>query len=223
MPSNVQYAATTDLPETLPLFPLPGALLLPRGLIPLNIFEPRYVEMFDAALAGGRLIGMIQPRHNQGRTSAAPELYPVGCAGRITQFAETGDGRYLVQLTGIARFKLVEEMPGMMPYRQASVDFTPYAHDLSARLGEDEVDRGAVIAALRNYSEANEIPIDWKNVGEAANEALVNALSMLAPFGPAEKQALLEAHDLKARAEMLVALTELDLAREEGDGGPKMQ
>lgn len=224
MPSNVHYAAAVDLPEILPLFPLPGALLLPRGQIPLNIFEPRYLAMVDSALAGDRLIGMIQPDAAQtAREIALPALYPVGCAGRITQFAETGDGRYLIQLTGIARFRLIEEMPATTLFRQARVDFSTFEYDLEPRLGEDAVDRDAIIAALRAYGETHGIPIDWRNVGEAPNEALVNALSMLAPFGTAEKQALLEAVDLRARGEMLVALTELELAQENGEGGPRMQ
>jgi uncharacterized protein len=223
MPSNVHYARIEDLPVTLPLFPLPGALLLPRGQMPLNIFEPRYIAMIDTALAGHRLIGMIQPDPDHASDIGLPRLYPVGCAGRITQFAETGDGRYLIQLGGIARFRLVEELPATTPFRQAQIDFAPYAGDLDPRRGEELVDRDAVIAALRAFSAANEVEIDWSSVTEAANEALVNALSMMAPYGVPEKQALLEALDLKARAEMLVALTEVELAREGGDGGPAMQ
>lgn len=223
MPSNVHYARAADLPETLPLFPLPGALLLPRGQIPLNIFEPRYLAMIDAALAGDRLIGMIQPDAARSPEIGLPTLYPVGCAGRITQIAETGDGRYLVQLTGIARFRLVEELSALTLFRQARVDFSAFEADLEPRFGEEAVDRAAVVTALRAFSKANKVEIDWENVNEAPNEALVNALSMLAPFGVAEKQALLEAQDLKARAEMLVALTEIDLAREGGDGTTKMQ
>ncbi len=223
MPSNVHYNRTSVLPGTLPLFPLPGALLLPRGQMPLNIFEPRYMAMIDAALAGDRLIGMIQPDPAHSTDIALPPLYGVGCAGRITQLAETGDGRYLIQLTGIARFRLVEEIPAATLFRQARVNFQPFAADLEARRGEEGVDREAVLTALRDFSEAHGIEIDWKSIGEAANEALVNALSMMAPFGVAEKQALLEADDLKARADMLVALTEMELAREGGDGGPAMQ
>lgn len=223
MASNVHYAKATDLPEILPLFPLPGALLLPRGQIPLNIFEPRYLAMIDAALAGERLIGLIQPDAAQAAEIGLPSLYSTGCAGRITQFAESGDGRYLIQLTGICRFRVVEELSTMTPFRRAAVDFFAFETDLAPRRGEEAVDREAVIGALRAYGEANNIAIDWKNVGDAPNEALVNALSMLAPFGVPEKQALLEAADLKARAEMLVALTEFELAREGSDGGPRMQ
>lgn len=223
MPSNVQYSRISDLPSTLPLFPLPGALLLPRGQMPLNIFEPRYLAMVDAALGNGRLIGMIQPDPAQTSGIGLPALFRIGCAGRITQLAETGDGRYLIQLTGVVRFRLVEEIQAGTLFRQARVDFEPFAADLDARRGEDLVDRDAVLTALRAFSEVHGIDIDWTSIDEAANEALVNALSMMAPFGVAEKQALLEAADLKARAEMLVALTEMELAREGEGNGPAMQ
>lgn len=223
MPSNIRYANAADLPETLPLFPLPGALLLPRGQMPLNIFEPRYLAMIDAAMAGHRLIGMIQPDPADKTGVGLPPLYPVGTAGRITQLAETGDGRYLVQLTGVARFRLAEELPASTLFRQARVDFTAFEDDLEPRLGEDAVDRTAIVQALRAFSEANDIQIDWKNVGEAPNEALVNALCMMAPFGVPEKQALLESADLKTRGDMLVALTEVEMAREGNDGGPSVQ
>lgn len=223
MPSNVHYANAADLPETLPLFPLPGALLLPRGQMPLNIFEPRYLAMVDFAMASHRLIGMVQPDPAQSGSATLPHLYGVGCAGRITQLAETGDGRYLVQLTGIARFRITEELTTITPYRQASVDFTVFEGDLEPRKGEDAVDRTAVLAALKAFSEANRLEIDWKNINEAPSEALVNALCMMAPFGVSEKQALLEAADLKARGDMLVAITEFELAREGHDGGPRMQ
>lgn len=223
MASNVAYLSASDLPETLPLFPLPGALLLPRGQMPLNIFEPRYLAMVDAALRSDRLIGMIQPDPAQSEQISLVPLYRVGCAGRITQFAETGDGRYLIQLTGICRFRLVEETTADTLFRQAKVDFAEFEHDLAARLGEDRVNRHALLEALRQFTEVHRLDIDWDNIHEAPNEALVNALSMMAPFGVAEKQALLEAVDLGTRGDMLVALTEIDLAREAGDGGNRMQ
>jgi uncharacterized protein len=222
MPSNVHFTRIEDLPETLPLFPLPGALLLPRGQIPLNIFEPRYLAMVDAAMASHRMIGMIQPDPARMPDIGLPSLYGTGCAGRITQLAETGDGRYLIQLSGVARFRLTGELPVTGLFRQGRVDFTRFAADLDPRRGEEFVDRNAVVAALRAFSAANQVEIDWNSVDEAANEALVNALSMMAPYGAAEKQALLEAVDLKARAEMLVALTEIELARD-GDGSTGMQ
>ncbi len=144
---------------------------------------------------------------------SVPKLHSIGCAGRITQFAETGDGRYLVTLTGIARFRVVDELPAVTPYRQCRVDFGPFSRDFEARAGEDQVDRDGVIRTLKLFVEANELRIDWKGIREASNEALVNALSMMSPFEPREKQALLEAPDLKTRAEILIAITEMELAR----------
>ena len=223
MPSNITYASTADFPQILPLFPLPGALLLPRGQIPLNIFEPRYVAMVDAAIAGARLIGMIQPDPAAETKHSLPALYQVGCAGRITQLSETGDGRYLVQLTGICRFRIIKEITAPTLFRQAQVEFTPFLGDLDARQKESEVDRPAVITALRAFSEANGIEIDWDNINSAPNEALVNALSMMSPYGVREKQALLEASDLKARADMLIAITEIELARNNPDDGAVLQ
>lgn len=223
MPSNVHYANAADLPAVLPLFPLPGALLLPRGQMPLNIFEPRYLAMVDAAMAGDRLIGIIQPDPAGQSEVGLPMLYRTGCAGRITQLAETGDGRYLLQLTGIARFHLLQECSVETLFRQGNVDFAPFEGDLEPRRGEDAVDRKGIMRALNAFSEANDIQIDWKNIGEAPNEALVNALCMMAPFGPREKQALLEAPDLRTRGDMLIALTEVDLARDSNDGSPRVQ
>lgn len=212
-----------DLPEVIPVFPLPGALLLPRGQMPLNVFEPRYLRMVDDALAGVRIIGMIQPDTAGAQALGPPSLYSVGCAGRITQFAETGDGRYLITLTGLCRFRTRAELTVMTPYRQFSVDFAPFRRDLMPRDGEEAVDRDAVLKALKDFSRANEVEIDWDNVRQAPNEPLVNALAMMAPYGEKEKQALLEAPDLKTRAEMLVAITEMELARDGGDSEGSMQ
>ncbi|MCP8938728.1 LON peptidase substrate-binding domain-containing protein [Alsobacter sp. SYSU M60028] len=216
MSMNTPYRGPSDCPAVLPLFPLPGALLLPRGEMPLNIFEPRYVAMIDEALRGARVFGMIQPElgHDpQEGLVVAPPLQAIGCAGRITQFAETGDGRYLVTLTGIARFRVVHELETATPFRQARVDFSPYARDFEPRAGEQEVDRDGVIRTLKLFVEANELKVDWKGIRDASNEALVNALAMMSPFEPREKQALLEAPDLKTRAEILIAITEMELAR----------
>jgi Lon protease-like protein len=225
MGMNAVYAGPQDLPDAIPVFPLPGALLLPRGQMPLNIFEPRYVAMVDEALRTNRVIGMIQPDAEGGGTPAVPKLYPVGCAGRITQLAETGDGRYLMTLTGIARFRIEEELATTLPYRVCRVSFEPFGADFRARAGEDEVDRPAVLEALKAFAEATDMKLDWKGVEQAPNEALVNALSMMSPYGPREKQALLEAPDLKTRAEMLVAITEIELARARGgdDQEPTLQ
>lgn len=210
---NVVYDGPHDLPDAIPIFPLPGALLLPRGQMPLNIFEPRYVQMIDAALRGARLIGMIQPECEQDPAASVPRLCRIGCVGRIVQFAETGDGRYLVSLAGVSRFAIEEELTVMTPFRQCKITAAPFAADFKPRLGESDVDRQAVVAALSKFTEATGLKIDWDGVEKAPNEALVNALSMMAPFGTREKQALLEAPDLKTRAETLVAITEMELAK----------
>jgi Lon protease-like protein len=224
MGMNAIYRGPADCPQTIPLFPLPGALLLPRGQMPLNIFEPRYVAMIDDALKSHRVIGMVQPDADAPEQARpVPPLYRTGCIGRITQLAETGDGRYLLTLTGVARFAILEELKVLTPYRQAHVDYQDFARDFEARAGEDAVDRAALLRALKEFAAANELKIDWKGVNEAPNEALVNALSMMAPFGVKEKQALLESPDLKARAEMLVAITEMELARGGSDTDTTLQ
>jgi uncharacterized protein len=217
MGTNAAYRGPQDCPVVIPVFPLPGALLLPRGQMPLNIFEPRYLAMIDDAFKGDRIIGMIQPDADAGGTTVPP-LYRVGCAGRVTQFAETGDGRYLITLIGIARFRLEEELSATTPYRQCRVDFEPYAADFVPRAGEGEVDRAGVLKALRDFVAAADVRVDWKGIDKAPNEALVNALCMMSPFGPREKQALLEAPDLKTRAQVLIAITEIELVRSSGNG-----
>ena len=224
MPMNAQYRGPIDLPEVIPVFPLPGALLLPRGQMPLNIFEPRYLAMVDDALRDGhRLIGMIQPEVAHGGSADKPTLYKIGCAGRITQLAESGDGRYLIELTGVARFRVEQELNVSTLYRQCRVTYAPFADDFVARKGENAVDRKAVLAALTAFMKANNLEADWEGIDKAPNEALVNALSMRSPYGPAEKQALLEAPDLKTRAEILVAITEIELAKKNTEGEPKLQ
>jgi Lon protease-like protein len=224
MPMNVVYRGPADLPPVIPVFPLPGALLLPRGQMPLNIFEPRYLAMVDDAMADRhRLIGMIQPDTGHPGPEEKPNLFKVGCVGRITQIAETGDGRYLIQLTGIARFRVAQELTVATAYRQAQVDYAPFVDDFVARKGEERVDRSAVLAALNAFLDANNLKADWEGIENAPNEALVNALAMMSPYGPAEKQALLEAPDLKARAEILVAVTEIELAKGRTPGETPLQ
>jgi Lon protease-like protein len=214
MPMNEIYNGPADLAGVIPIFPLPGALLLPRGQMPLNIFEPRYLAMIDAALMSGhRLIGMIQPDPMHPGSEDHPNIYKVGCVGRITQIAETGDGRYVLQLTGVCRFRVEEELPVHTPFRQCRVTYEPFAEDFIARKGEEEVDRKAVLQALTDFLNANNLKTDWDGIEKAPNEALVNALAMMSPYGSAEKQALLEAPDLKTRAEILVAVTEIELAK----------
>src|SRR6185312_13534471 len=220
MPMNAVYRGSADLPEIIPVFPLPGALLLPRGQMPLNIFEPRYLAMIDDSLRDGhRLVGMIQPDPARPGSEEKPTLFTIGCVGRITQLAESGDGRYLLQLTGVARFKVEEELKVATAYRQCRVSYVPFADDFIARKGEDEVDRKAVLEALQAFLKANNLKTDWQGVESAPNEALVNALAMMSPYGTTEKQAMLEAPNLKARAEILIAVTEMELAKKTAGGG----
>jgi uncharacterized protein len=222
MTMNAVYRGPGDLPATIPVFPLPGALLLPRGQMPLNIFEPRYLAMIDDALADRhRLIGMIQP--DSPDPPDKPTLYKVGCVGRITQLAETGDGRYLIQLTGIARFRVEQELGVATAYRQCRVTYAPFRDDFIARRGEQAVDRESVLRALTEFLDANNLKTDWEGIEKASNEALVNALAMMSPYGPAEKQALLEAPDLKTRAEILVAVTEIELIKGKTPGETPLQ
>ncbi|MFC3692769.1 LON peptidase substrate-binding domain-containing protein [Chenggangzhangella methanolivorans] len=222
MASNVTYHKAEDLPEVIPVFPLRAALLLPRGEMPLNIFEPRYLAMIEDAIRGDRIIGMIQP-DPETDDDDRPDLVRIGCAGRLTAFGETGDGRYLVTLTGVSRFRIVEELGVGTPYRQVKANFAEFALDLAPGEGQDEVDREALLKTLKDYLTANSLEADWDGIRRAPNEALVNALAMMSPFGPREKQALLEAADLKSRAEILVAVTEMDLARARGDASSSLQ
>jgi Lon protease-like protein len=213
MKLNRSFAGPAEMPTTIPLFPLTGALLLPRRPIQLTVFEPRYLEMLDDALSGERIVGVIQPSSEEETDTTAPELYPLGCAGRIVQYAEIGDGRCFLTLMGVARFHLTGEEPTERPYRVAKPDFSPFAEDFLEGAGEAAVDREDLIAALKRFAEVNEIKVVWSDIKKASNEALVNGLSMMSPCGPREKQALLEARDLKSRAEMLVAITTIELAR----------
>jgi hypothetical protein len=224
MPINADYRGPGDLPEVIPVFPLPGALLLPRGQMPLNIFEPRYLAMVDDSFRDGhRLIGMIQPDVVHSTSEDKPKLFRVGCVGRITQLAESGDGRYILELTGVARFKVTEELTVLTPYRQCKVDFFAFVDDFTARKGEDAVDRKRLLEVLRDFLKVNNLKVDWEGIETAPNEALVNALAMMSPYGPPEKQALLEAPDLKTRAEILIAVTEMDLAKKRTSGEPGLQ
>jgi Lon protease-like protein len=224
MPMNAVYRGPADLPVVIPVFPLPGALLLPRGQMPLNIFEPRYLAMVDDAFRSGhRLIGMVQPDSREPGAREKPPLYQVGCVGRITQLAETGDGRYLIQLTGIARYRIMRELDVLTPYRQCEVSYAPFVDDFIVRKGEEAVDREALLAALSAFLKANRLEADWEGIEKAPTEALVNALAMMSPYGPAEKQAMLEAPDLKTRAEVLIAVTEIELAKTNVPGEPPLQ
>lgn len=216
MTTHAGYKGPADCPAVIPVFPLPGALLLPRGQMPLNIFEPRYLAMIDDAIRAERIIGMIQPDAEGGGPPMAPRLYRVGCAGRITQFAETGDGRYLISLTGVARFRVESELATTTAYRRCQVSYDAFLKDFEPRAGEEAVDREGVLKALRDFVDSNDLKVDWAGIEEAPNEALVNALCMMSPFGVREKQAMLEAPDLKTRAEVLIAVTEMELVRSSG-------
>jgi Lon protease-like protein len=225
MAINKGYHAPSDVPSVIPVFPLAGALLLPRGELPLNVFEPRYLAMIDDVLAGHRVVGMIQPRIGPDGPdeSEPPALSDVGCAGRLTALQETGDGRYLITLTGISRFRVVEELSVDTPYRQCRIAAEPFASDFAANQGEDAVDRDKLLATLHDFLEVNDMETDWDSINRTSNETLVNALSMLSPYGPREKQALLEAPDLNTRAEVLIAVTEMALARAGDEPGPSLQ
>lgn len=209
------YSSLDELPATMPVFPLTGAVLLPRGQLPLNIFEPRYLDMVDAALSGARFVGMIQPTEHEEKV-LTPPLSRVGCAGRITSFKETDDGRCLVTLTGICRFRVAEELAVKTPFRQIHADYSVYAGDLVADSTSD-FPRDRLIGALKDYLAQRDLKADWRSVMSAPPETLVNALAMLCPFGPAEKQALIEARSWNDRVDTLVALLEMSATSAPGN------
>ena len=217
-----RYRRPADLPQRIPVFPLAGALLLPRADLPLNIFEPRYLAMVDHALSTDRLIGMIQPAAGA-EAAELPALMKVGCVGRITSYAEAPDDRLLITLTGVSRFQVVDELDVETPYRQVIPNYHPFAADLATGAGAAEVNRPALLKVFRDYLDANNMSADWKEVDSAPTEVLVNTLSLLAPYPPQEKQALLEAPDLKTRADVLVALTEVALGKMAKGPKPRLQ
>jgi hypothetical protein len=209
------YRKPADLPRTLAVFPLNGAVMFPKGQLPLNIFEPRYLNMIDDALAGDRLIGMIQSMPDDGDDDeGTPRLARVGTVGRLTAFAETDDGRYLITLTGISRFEVVRELPVATAYRQVEADFEPFAADLKPSPDFSGFDRPPFLEVVRSYLDRNDLKADWSSIEEAPPELLVNALSAMCPFAPMEKQALLEQPTLKDRQRTLETLMRMDI----GDG-----
>ena len=216
-----RYQDISDLPKQLPLFPLSGALLLPRVDLPLNVFEPRYLAMVEDAMSSHRMIGLIQPLAGEG--DSKPKLEAIGCAGRITAYSEAEDGRLLITVTGVSRFTLGKELRTKKPYRESRVDYSKFAIDLISETGSSSVNRGELVTAFRNYLEANSMTANWREVESVSTEILVNTLSLLAPYPPRDKQALLEAPDLKSRAEVLVALTELQLSRSGHTSRQRMQ
>jgi uncharacterized protein len=212
------YRRAADLPQVIPVFPLDEVLLLPHGQLPLNIFEPRYLNMVDDAMAAERVIGMIQTL--PGGDRQRPSLAAIGCLGRITRFAETSDGRYLITLTGVCRFSVRNELSAPTPYRQVRVDYMPYEVDLKDAGDDDGFDRMLLLRALRAYLEHRSLEVDWEAAKAAPGEALINSLAMLLPFDAAEKQALLEAMTLSERREALIALMEIDAAGSSDDDAP---
>lgn len=208
-------ARLVDLPDILPLFPLPGALLFPRARLPLHIFEPRYLAMIDDCLKSDhRMIGMIQPRSAaEGRLPATPgdELQAIGCAGRLTGFSETEDGRYLISLTGASRFRLQTVVEGFPPYLRGSISWSGFERDRGPPETVPDFDREAFLALLARYFARHELSTDWESLGQADDELLINSMAMLAPFDVEERQALLEAPDLASRRETLTALMEFAL------------
>ncbi|MEC9369431.1 MAG: LON peptidase substrate-binding domain-containing protein [Pseudomonadota bacterium] len=221
------YRKPEDLPAEIPVFPLRGVILLPRSTLPLNVFEPRYIALINDALAGSRLVGIVQPDTSAGEeespAGSTVPLRSIGSVGRITAFQETDDGRILVTLTGVARYRIMSERGSTAPYRVCKVDFTPYAADFEQGAGESAVNRKRLLRVLRNYLQAHDLNADWDSINRSSNELLVNTLSVISPYGPEEKQALLEAIDLKARSEVLIALAEMDLAARDGGAGGTVQ
>jgi Lon protease-like protein len=209
------------------VFPLRGAILLPRATLPLNVFEPRYLEMLDAVMAGDRLIGIVQPAHGDPADDEESPRGPVGlrnvgCVGRVTSYQEVDHARRMITLTGVMRYDILDEALTDLPYRVMSVSYDRYAADLNEGLGEEQVDRTNLLRVLRSYLDANKLEADWAAIQRASSEFLINALCVMCPYGPEEKQALLEAADLKCRADVLVALAEMELASS-GSSGTTLQ
>ncbi len=213
------HPGLADLPAEIAVFPLTGALLLPGARLPLNIFEPRYLAMTLDALANGRMFGMIQPNPAEPRVPQGPGLYRVGCLGRLSQFAETEDGRLLITLAGLTRFAITAELGGRSGYRRVRADYAAFAADLDAEAQAD-FDRESLEGAMRGYFRAQGIDADWDAIRGTPDAMLVSTLSMACPFEPREKQALLEAHDASERARMLVALLEIGAASPR-EAGPR--
>ncbi len=210
MSGTIPDDRVAELPAELPIFPLTGVLLLPQAQLPLHIFEPRYLNMVEHALGGSRMIGMVQPRRSdRERLPDDAEVYPTGCAGRIVSFAETEDGRYLITLRGVCRFQIAAELPLFAGYRRVAADFSTFRQDLD-RTAELRIDRDRLLDAARSYLLAKDATTDWSAIENAPDRTLVNALAMMCPFEPREKQALLECAGFVEQADMLIALLEID-------------
>ena len=227
MATTDRYRTPEDLPSLIPVFPLQGCILLPRSSLPLNIFEPRYLQMVNDALSGDRVIGIVQPgvsadegESPEGKSFA---LRHTGGAGRITAFNETDDGRILITLTGVARFDIEREQSSPLPYRTCHVRYDAYRPDFIRGHGQEAVDWQRLLRVLRTYLDARKLSADWPSIERSPAELLVNTLSMISPYGPEEKQALLEAPDLKQRAEVLMTLAQMELARPDDGSGSSLQ
>jgi Lon protease-like protein len=222
-----RYRTPNDLPRHIPVFPLQECIILPRSTLPLNVFEPRYLEMVDDALAGERLIGIVQPLGKTGEEeSPADNRFPLrrtGCLGRITSFSETEDARVLITLTGVARFDIVDEVSTDKPYRICEINYDRYANDLIHGHGQDEVDWPELLRVLKTYLAARQMSADWESIERSPAELLVNTLSVISPYGPEEKQALLEASSLKERSEVLIALAQMEMAATDDDSSSTLQ
>lgn len=226
------YSSLGDLPSSLPIFPLPGAVLLPGGDLPLNIFEPRYLKMLSDSLATHRMIGMIQPRHIDTESdtglsvrSPAPELYSIGCAGRITSFHESGEGPVQIVLSGICRFRITRELDQELPYRLVQPDFSGFADDLDdSDLADDDNERQELLTSLERYLKSRSMQADWDEITLASTPTLINTLVMIGSFTPGEKQAVLEAGGLRERTRTLVTLTNMSVEDNAGgNGGTSLQ
>jgi Lon protease-like protein len=211
--------AWPDMSDAIPIFPLAGAMLLPYGRLPLNVFEPRYLALVDDALAVGRLFGMIQPDASKPETAAGPALFGVGCLGRITSFTETGDGRMLISLIGVVRFAVVEELASQRGYRRVRGDFGAYAQDVGEEPSGIGMPRARLLGELRGYFSQQGLDADWDSIGQLDDASLLTALCMMCPFSPSEKQALLEAPGVPERAEVLLALLRIGMHGTEGPPG----
>ena len=215
--------SSADIPASIPIFPLSGALLLPYARRPLNIFEPRYLEMVDQALKSDRLIGMIQPKDT---TEESPQgespVQKIGTIGRITHFEEMEESRYFVILEGVCRFEFVKEMPTMSPFRRAMIATEPFAADFDHEYGEEGVDRIRFLKMMRDYAEFGNFDLNWDEIEKTGTADLVNFCCMVSPYGAAEKQALLEAASLEARAETLIAMAEFEMAKGDGEQAPRL-
>jgi Lon protease-like protein len=221
-----RYRGPADLPQRVPVFPLRRAILLPRAVLPLNVFEPRYLAMIEDVMSGARVLGIVQPAAGDSDESPpgkSADLRRIGCVGRVTAYQELDDGRLAVALTGIARCTLEGEAASPKPYRIFTVGFERFLEDFVAGSGEDDVDRQSLLAALKTYLEARHQRADWSAISKSSSEALVNMLAIASPYGAVEKQALLEAPTLKARAETLIALAEMELAAGPGGSGSTLQ